>query len=64
MAHCDFQQVQTGTRTLSDKICDKLPIIPLWQLDRHVAFTSDLKTVPFDPLLIFGDVDQWRLQKQ
>jgi peptide/nickel transport system substrate-binding protein len=64
MAHCDFQAVQKSTRELSDMVCDKLPIIPLWQLARHVAFTSDLKTVRFDPLLIFGDVDQWRLEKK
>ena len=41
-----------------------MPLIPLWQLDRHIAMGSGVKPVPFDPLLVFGDVDQWRLEKK
>ncbi|HJT79079.1 MAG TPA: ABC transporter substrate-binding protein [Gemmataceae bacterium] len=64
MAYCDFEKVREATHALSDRLCEKMPFIPLWQLDRHVALTTDLKTGPLDPLHLFSDVEQWRLEKK
>ncbi len=64
VSHRDFSKVQAASHLIHARVDDRLPIIPLWQLDRHVAFTSDLKTVPFDPLQIFSDIDQWRLDRR
>ena len=76
LAHRDFPQVQKATHVLHELIFDRMPFIPLWQLDTHiagskdlqfdthVALTPDLKAVPFDPLLVFTDIDRWRLEKK
>jgi hypothetical protein len=42
-----------------------MPFIPLWQLDPLLAYRSDgdckVEVVPFDPQLVFTDVEQWRV---
>jgi ABC-type transport system substrate-binding protein len=42
----------------------EMPVIPLWQLDPLLAVHKDLKPVPFDPWLVFSDIDQWKLDGQ
>jgi ABC-type transport system substrate-binding protein len=64
LAHRDFPQVQKATRVLHGLIFNRMPFIPLWQLDTQAAMTKDVKTVPFDPLLVFTDIEQWRLEKK
>jgi ABC-type transport system substrate-binding protein len=64
MSHCDFEQVQKATRVMHGILFQKMPLIPLWQLDTHIAVHTDLKTTGIDPLLLFTDVDQWRLEKK
>jgi ABC-type transport system substrate-binding protein len=64
LEHRDPVQVQKEAQLLHKNFMDKMPFIPLWQLDRHVAMTHALKTTPFDPLLVFTDIDQWRLEKK
>src|SRR5262249_42323395 len=65
MGHRDFAKVQLFTRTIHDLMYQKMPLIPLWQLDTHIAIHNDLK-IPssIDPLLVFSDVDKWRLEKK
>jgi hypothetical protein len=52
-----------------------MPFIPLWQLDRHVAFTNALQildeerpligsTPELDPLRLFDTVEHWRLSRK
>jgi ABC-type transport system substrate-binding protein len=64
LARRDFPQVQKATHILHELVFDRMPFIPLWQLDTHVAMSRDLKTVPFNPLLVFTDIEQWRLEKK
>src|SRR5262249_3455946 len=64
MLHRDFPQVQKATHVLHELLFDRMPLIPLWQLDSHVAMSRYVKTVPFDPLVVFTDIDQWRLEKK
>jgi peptide/nickel transport system substrate-binding protein len=60
----DPEKVQTETRLLHRILFEKMPLIPLWQLDTHVAMSPALKPTPFDPLLVFTDVEQWKLEKK
>jgi peptide/nickel transport system substrate-binding protein len=62
--HRDPKLVQDATKTLHSLFFDKMPFVPLWQLDTHVAMTHALKPTSFDPLVVFTDVDQWRLEKK
>jgi ABC-type transport system substrate-binding protein len=42
----------------------KLPFIPLWQLDTHIAWKSGLQFGRLDPLHVFADVGQWELTQR
>jgi ABC-type transport system substrate-binding protein len=65
--HRDFAEIQRLTRQVHRLLAHKMPLIPLWQLDTHIAVHNDLRMVPasrdIDPLLIFTNVEQWRLEK-
>lgn len=63
--HRNFDDVKKATWMISNMLEQKMPLIPLWQLDRHIAYRSDIKFPgpsdhPMDPLLIFTDVEHWR----
>lgn len=67
MNHRDFAVVQEKTRQIHRRLAERMPLIPLWQLDTHIAVHNDLRTVPtparLDPLLIFTETEKWRLGK-
>jgi ABC-type oligopeptide transport system substrate-binding subunit len=63
-AYRDPVKVQSEMQLLHRILFDKMPLIPLWQLDSHVAMSPALKPTPFDPLLVFTDVEQWKLEKK
>jgi ABC-type oligopeptide transport system substrate-binding subunit len=60
MGHREFGKVQRFTHTIDEILHDHMPLIPLWQLDTHIAY-KDVNPVNLEvnPLLVFGDVDQW-----
>jgi peptide/nickel transport system substrate-binding protein len=60
----DIRELQKLAQFAHRRMFEKMPLIPLWQLDRHVAMGGGVKYVPFDPLSVFGDVDRWRLEKK
>jgi peptide/nickel transport system substrate-binding protein len=64
MGHRDFQEVQRLTQDIHAHLYQKMPLIPLWQLDTHLAVHDDLKMGRIDPLLVFTDVEQWKLEKK
>ena len=64
MVSRDFAEVQKFTHMIHQEMFEKMPLIPLWQLDSHVAYHQDLKLGTLDPLLIFTDVETWQLQKR
>ena len=40
-----------------------MPLIPLWQLDYHIAYSRELGLPPIDPLRVFchyGRLEDWR----
>jgi peptide/nickel transport system substrate-binding protein len=66
MVHREFAKVQQALRSIHGTIARKMPLIPLWQLDTHVALHKDL-TIPwedFDPLRVFSNVERWKLEKR
>jgi ABC-type transport system substrate-binding protein len=58
----DFAKVREITHDIHDHLSERMPLIPLWQLDTHLAIHPDLAPTPLDPLRIFGDVAEWRLK--
>jgi ABC-type transport system substrate-binding protein len=60
--HRDPELVQADARQLHKVFFDRMPFIPLWQLDTHVAMSKAVEARPFDPLLVFTNIDEWRLE--
>jgi peptide/nickel transport system substrate-binding protein len=60
--HREFAVVQELGRRIHQVLYEKMPLIPLWQLDTHVAMNNTL-SIPgeFDPLLVFPGVENWTL---
>ncbi len=61
----DFRLVQTRMHDLHELIQRKMILIPLWQLDRHVAIHPSLKlplSMRLHPLWIFDDVELWKVE--
>ncbi|HEV3119984.1 MAG TPA: ABC transporter substrate-binding protein, partial [Gemmataceae bacterium] len=65
MAHRNFSVVKQLTHEIHARLDEKMPFIPLWQLDTQFAYHNSL-TFPadIDPLLIFTDVENWKLEKR
>jgi ABC-type transport system substrate-binding protein len=62
MTHRDFTIVQDLTQRIHDRLYEQMPLVPLWQLDTHVASRKSLIIPePLDPLLIFTNVERWSL---
>jgi len=59
-----IDNVQQLTQKIHVQLHDKMPLIPLWQLDTHIAVHKDLTPVYLDPLLIFTHVEKWKLNKK
>jgi peptide/nickel transport system substrate-binding protein len=64
MVHRDFAVVQDLTRQIHEAFYDKMPFIPLWQLDGYLAFRNGL-TLPadLDLMNVFGDVEHWMIER-
>lgn len=64
MGHRNPAQVQQFARQIHQRCFEKVPFVPLWQLDTHVAIRNNL-VLPnpngIDPLAIFRDADKWIL---
>jgi hypothetical protein len=71
MSHRDPAEIKSITHTIHQAFCEKMPFIPLWQLDTHLAVHKSLSMVdgqgrPVEPdaLLIFTNVETWRLENR
>ncbi len=61
-SHRHFEDVKRCAQQLHEILFDEMPLVPLWQLDPLLAWHRAVKpVVPVDPLLVFPDVDQWRV---
>jgi ABC-type transport system substrate-binding protein len=62
MSHRDFAQLRDITNNIHATLYERMPLIPLWQLDTLIAVHPALTPIQLDPLLVFGDVAEWRLK--
>jgi ABC-type transport system substrate-binding protein len=63
MKHRDFAQVREHQRTVHQSLMEQMPFIPLWQLDPLLAYSRAVKPAALDPLLVFTNIEEWRLQR-
>jgi ABC-type transport system substrate-binding protein len=71
MSHRDPLEVKKLTHRVHEVFEAKLPFIPLWQLDTHLAIHKSLSMVDSEdkpvvphPLLIFTNVETWALNQR
>lgn len=57
-----FAKVQEHQQLNQDLLNREMPLIPLWQLDPLLAYRSNVKPSALDPLLVFDNIEEWRLQ--
>jgi peptide/nickel transport system substrate-binding protein len=57
--HRDFTQIKEITRRIHEIVYKDMPFIPLWQLDPLIAIHNSIKVPPFDPLVVFNEIDTW-----
>lgn len=62
--HRHFEEIRTFMQRIQTQLTEKMPFIPLWQLDTIVAAHRDLTTAHLDPLRVFPDVEHWQLRKR
>jgi hypothetical protein len=66
MSHRKFEEVRSATRAVTALLEKKsMPLIPLWQLDKHLAYRKVVKPAGTpDPLLVFTQIDRWRKESE
>jgi ABC-type oligopeptide transport system substrate-binding subunit len=60
--HRYFGEVQKTMNLVVRMLDQKMPLVPLWQLDTFYAYRTVVKPTGIDPLLIFNDVERWSLE--
>jgi ABC-type transport system substrate-binding protein len=58
-SHRDFEMVKADAHKIHDEIYNNMPFIPLWQLDVLAALHNAIVVPPFDPVLVFTDIEAW-----
>jgi peptide/nickel transport system substrate-binding protein len=61
MGQRNFAEVRRLTHEIHAHLHERMPLIPLWQLDTHLAVHPRLRPAGLDPLLIFERVEDWKL---
>jgi ABC-type oligopeptide transport system substrate-binding subunit len=64
MSHRHFSKVQEYLRMVHKFFHHDMPFIPLWQLDPLLAYHHDVQPAGLDPLLVFTNVEEWRLRRK
>ena len=64
MAERDFARLRERTHAVHAHLYEMMPLIPLWQLDVHVAIhpSLGLPLARLDPLRVFAGVEDWTLR--
>ena len=57
-----FEEVQRDAQQLHEILFREVPLIPLWQLDPLLAWSRIVKPAAVDPLLVFPEIDLWKLE--
>ncbi len=61
LKHKEFSRIRELARRTHLQINRDAAIIPLWQLETHVAVSPALRDAAFDPICLFENVEQWSL---
>lgn len=61
MGRRSFPWVKKHVQEMHELLVREMPLVPLWQLDPLMAWSRGVRPVPFDPLLVFTDIEQWHL---
>jgi ABC-type transport system substrate-binding protein len=61
MVRREFETVKRDTWLIHDELCDRMFFIPLWQLDPLAAVHGCVEAPPFDPLLVFSEIENWKV---
>jgi ABC-type oligopeptide transport system substrate-binding subunit len=60
-SHRNFTEVRSYQWQTQEQLNREMPFIPLWQLDPLLAYQRDVQPAPLDPLLLFSNIEEWRL---
>jgi ABC-type oligopeptide transport system substrate-binding subunit len=63
-SHRNFAKVQEHQRVIHTILNREMPFIPLWQLDPLLAYRREVEPVTPDPLLLFGNIEEWRIKRK
>jgi peptide/nickel transport system substrate-binding protein len=58
----DFSEVKRLTHDIHAVLVERMPLIPLWQLDYHLAVHPKLRLPVIDPMRVFADIGEWELK--
>lgn len=57
----DLDKLTLHSKRLHDMIMKQLPMIPLWQLDKHIAVHRSLQYTRIHPVRVFDNPELWRI---
>src|SRR5207302_5590479 len=60
-AHRDFAEVKRLTHDIHALLFERMPLVPLWQLEYHIAVHPQLSVPTLDPRCLFSTIDEWHL---
>ncbi len=64
MAYRDFAAMREHLRMVQVRLNHEMPLIPLWQLDPLLAYHHDVTPAALEPVLVFTNIEEWRLQRK
>jgi ABC-type oligopeptide transport system substrate-binding subunit len=60
----DFTKVREHQWETHKFLNHEMPFIPLWQLDPLLAYRRDVQPASVDPLLVFNNIEEWRVLRK
>jgi peptide/nickel transport system substrate-binding protein len=61
--HRQFAKVREFTHHIHAHLVQKMPLIPLWQLHRHIVVPPILHASELDPLHVFLHAETWKMER-
>ncbi len=63
MTQTDFRDIRRTTHEVHARLNERVPLVPLWQLDTFVVVRPGVRTDIDDPLHIFRNVAAWTVRR-
>jgi peptide/nickel transport system substrate-binding protein len=60
--HRDYAFIRERTQMFHFNTLDKMLLIPLWQIDRHVAVHRNLRPTRLHPVWLVDGIEEWQLR--